>query len=250
MIDVKTKGEIEIMREGGQKLARIKNKLREKIEPGAVPFDLDKLAERLILEEGGKPSFKMVKNYYFTTCINRNDGVVHGIPNKVSFKEGDIVSLDIAIFYKGFHTDSAFTIPVGEVDSETRRLLEAGEEALEASIRQAKVGNRVSHIARAIEKTVERYGCTPSRDLTGHGVGRNLHEEPMVPCFWEGSLEDSVMLEEGMVLALEAIYMAGEPDIVVSKEDGWTISTRDGKIAGLFEETIAVTDKGPLLLTA
>lgn len=250
MINIKTKEEIEIMREGGQKLARIKNRLREKIEPGAVPLELDRLAERLILEEGGKPSFKMVKNYYWTTCINKNDGVVHGIPNKTPLKEGDIASLDIAIFYKGFHTDAAFTVPVGEVNRETKRFLEAGREALGASVRQATVGNRVSHISRAIEKVLERYGYTPSRDLTGHGVGRNLHEEPMVPCFWEGGLESGVPLKEGMVLALEAIYMAGKPDITVSKEDGWTISTRDGKMAGLFEETVAVTDKGPLLLTA
>ncbi len=250
MIDIKTKEEIEIMHEGGQKLSRIKNKLREKIKPGTIPLDLDKLAERLILEESGKPSFKMVKNYHWTTCINRNDGVVHGIPNKTPLREGDIASLDIAIFYKGFHTDAAFTVPVGGVSREIQRFLEAGKEALGAALCEAKVGNRVSHIARAIEKTVEHYGYTPSRDLTGHGVGRNLHEEPMIPCFWEGSLEEGVPLKEGMVIALEAIYMAGEPGIVVSKKDGWTISTQDGKIAGLFEETIAVTAKSPLLLTA
>lgn len=250
MIDIKTREEIEIMREGGQKLARIKDRLREEIRPGTVPLELDKLAEKLILEEGGKPSFKMVENYDWTTCINRNEGVVHGVPNGNPLKEGDIVSLDIGIFYKGFHTDTSFTVPLGRVDRETKRFLQAGQEALDVSIKQAKPGNRVSHISRAMQEVVEHYGYTPSRDLTGHGVGRNLHEEPMVPCFLGGGLEEGVLLKKGMTLALEAIYMMGSHEIVVSKEDGWTISTRDGKIAGLFEETIAVTDKSPLLLTA
>lgn len=250
MINIKTSQEIEIMREGGQKLARIKDKLREEIRPGANPLELDQLAEKLILEEGGKPSFKMVKNYHWATCINRNEGVVHGIPNNKPIEAGDIVSLDIGIFYKGFHTDASFTVPVGRVGREVERFLKAGEEALQASMGQANVGNRVSHISRAIQGVLERYGYTPSRDLTGHGVGRDLHEEPMIPCFWEESLGEGARLEEGMTLALEVIYMMGKPGIIVSKEDGWTISTQDGKIAGLVEETIAVTDKGPLLLTA
>lgn len=249
-IIIKTKEEIEIMREGGQKLAKVKDKLKEEIRPGVVPLELDRMAEGLILEEGGKPSFKTVKNYYWTTCINRNDGVVHGVPDNKPIEKGDIVSLDIGILYKGFHTDASFTVPVGEVRAETKRFLRAGEEAVEASIKEARVGKKVSHISKAMQEVLERYGYTPSRDLTGHGVGRALHEEPMIPCFWDGSLSEDIPIKVGMTLALEAIYMAGKPDIIVSKEDGWTISTRDGKIAGLFEETVAVTDKGPLLLTA
>src|SRR3989344_2815490 len=251
MIKIKTPEEIEIMAEGGKKLAQIKNELRKMILPGAIPQDLDKKAEDLVHDLGGEPSFKMVKNYHWTTCININDGVVHGIPTKLPFRNGDIVKVDVGIFYKGFHNDSAFSAPVGEIPEKTKDFLDAGKEALKKSIAQAQVGNNIAQISKAMEESLTARGYTPVQDLTGHGAGRNLHEDPQIPCFWEGPVEVSPEIPEGAVLAIEVIYVQGENDLILSGEDGWTISTRDGKIAALFEETIVPIKNGPpRILTA
>ena len=246
----KTTEELIVMREGGAKLATIKEELRAKIVPGAVPQDIDKEAEELIRKAGGEPSFKMVKGYLWTTCININDGVVHGIPTRVPFKEGDIVSLDIGMFYKGFHTDTSFTTPVGKIAPATQKFLKAGEEALNRAIKNAKVGKRISHISMAIQDSIERNGYSAIRALTGHGVGERLHEEPAIPCFWETDEESGELIKEGAVLAIEVIYTMGRPDLVLSADDNLTISTKDGKISGLFEETVAVEKNGPVVLTA
>lgn len=249
MFKVKTPEEIEIMCEGGQKLALVKKELAKMIVPGAIPFDIDKRAEELILMSGGEPSFKKVRDYKWATCINTNEGVVHGVPGKIPFKEGDIVKVDIGIFYKGFHNDSAFTIPVGHISSKNQDFLDAGKEALRKSIAKAVIGNRISDISREIEDVLEGRGYTPVRDLTGHGVGRQLHEEPLIPCYWSGDRGKSPIIPEGATLAIEVIYTQGGPELEIT-QDGWTIVTRDGKIASLFEETIAVTAKGPQILSA
>lgn len=248
MIKPKTAREIQIIREGGKKLAKIKGVLKEMIIPGALPSMLDRKAEKLVYSAGGKPSFKMVKGYHWTTCINVNDGVVHGVPGEVPLQKGDIVSVDVGIFYKGFHTDSAFTVPVGDVGWQKRIFLAIGEDALARSIAQAQAGRRISDISMTMQEVIEAAGYCPVRSLTGHGVGRKLHEEPQIPCFWQGDPEDSEIIPEGAVLAIEVIYTKGSPELSLS-EDGWTIATRDGKIAALFEETIAVVDGKPLVLT-
>lgn len=248
MIKGKTKREIEIMAEGGRKLAEIKEALREMIAPGKTPLEVDQKAEELMLAAGGTPSFKTVKNYHWATCININEGVVHGIPTKVPFKEGDLVKVDLGLFYQGLHTDTSFTYGLGKMSPEIEKFVKTGQLALDRAIEKAKPGNRVSDIARAMQEVIEREGYSPARLLTGHGIGQALHEEPAVPCFWTGP-EPGEVLPEGAVLAIEAIYTLGPPEMVVSPEDGWTIATKDGKIAGYFEETVAVGRSGPQVLT-
>ncbi|MEK7521244.1 MAG: type I methionyl aminopeptidase [Patescibacteria group bacterium] len=250
MINIKSKEEIEIMAEGGRKISKIKDELKKLMIPGAIPADIDKRAEELILEAGGQPSFKMVPKYRWATCININDGVVHGVPTKLPFKNGDIVKLDIGIFYKGFHNDTAFSVGIGEISRKDQDFLETGQQALKNSINQAISGNRVAHISRVLEETLTKKGYAPVRDLTGHGVGKNLHEDPQIPCYWVGDEKRSPVIPEGATLAIEVIYAQGSPELVLSGDDGWTIKTQDGKIAALFEETIAITDGEPLVLSS
>lgn len=244
----KTKKEIEIMAEGGKKLAKIKKSLTEKINEGVNAQEIEELAEILIKETGGKASFKMVPRYKWTTCVNVNEGVVHGIPKKETvFKKGDVVSVDIGLFYKGFHTDTSISVGI-KPNSETEDFLKTGKLALDNAIDKAQVNNKIFDISKAIQNTIENAGLVPIRALVGHGIGRSLHETPQIPCFVEGDKDDSPTIPEGAVLAIEVMYTLKKPDVKVSA-DGWTILTRDGKITGLFEETVAITAGGPLVLT-
>lgn len=250
MIPLKTKREIEIIKEGGKKLALVFFRVLEEIRPGIKLVDLDKLAETLIKKQGGFPSFKTVKGYKWATCININQGVVHGIPGNYQIKNGDLVSLDMGMLWKGFHTDMAWTIAVGEESQKANSLfLKAGKKALAKAIKIAKAGNRVGHISATIEKEIRRAGFQPVEMLTGHGVGKDLHEEPLIPCFLSEKIEKTPLLQEGMVLAIEVIYTQGKPDLVLA-DDGWTLETADGKLAALFEETILVTKKRSIVLTS
>ena len=244
----KTKKELKIMAEGGRRLAKIKKRLREMINEGVSAKDVDDLAAGLIKKEKGKASFKMVPGYSWTTCVNVNSGIVHGIPKRsIVFKKGDIVSVDIGFYYQDFHTDTSFSIGIGS-NSETKRFLREGEKALKKAIKAARPGNRIHDISKAIEDSLKAAGLFPIKALVGHGIGRSLHEEPHIPCFVEGKKEDSPKIPEGAVFAIEVMYTVGNPGIMVG-EDGWTISTKDDKIAGLFEETVAVYADGPLVLT-
>lgn len=247
-IKIKTEDELLIMEEGGRKLAEVKSAVKDIIAPGVTAYDLDHLAEELVLKKGGKPSFKMVPGYYWTTCVNVNAGVVHGIPTKkLVFKDGDIISVDLGIFYKGFHTDTSFTMAL-HPDAEVKRFLAAGEEALKSAIKQAKPGNRIYDISEATESILEKYGYSPIRALVGHGVGRDLHEEPQIPCFTDGRREDSPEILPGAALAIEIMYTTGSGDVVM-EDDGWTIATYDDKISALYEETVAVHKNGPQIIT-
>lgn len=247
MIAAKSKEEIEIMEEGGRKLRSIKETLRKMVSIGITPKEIDKEAESLIAKTGGNPSFKMVKDYHWATCININEGVVHGIPTNLPLREGDIVSVDVGLFYKGFHTDTSFTVPVGKVSEKVGRLLDAGRRALSESISRVRAGNKISDISRAMESVLKEGGYSPVEALTGHGIGRNLHEEPHIPCFWREGMKDEE-IPEGASFAVEVIYTEGLPDLELL-EDGWTLRTKDGKIAALFEETVIATRQGPLVLT-
>lgn len=249
MINPKNERARQAMQEGGKILSRIKGQLKETVAPGVTPQELETRAEKLIVEAGGKPSFKMVPNYFWATCINVNDGVVHGVPNSSPFREGDLVSVDVGMFYQGFHTDTSFTVPAGKINRQKQEFLRVGKRALKEAISKAVVGNRVAHISRSIQRILEREDYAPVRALTGHGIGKKLHEEPQIPCFWQGRLESSEVIPEGATLAIEVIYTLGSPELVISGEDSWTIRTRDGKIAGLFEETVLATVEGPLVLT-
>lgn len=247
-LNIKTKEEIKIMQEGGKKLSHVKKKLYEAAVEGISSYEIERMANDLLRRVGVSASFKMVPGYSWATCVNVNDGVVHGIPKKdVVFKKGDIVSVDIGAFYRGFHTDTAFTKLIGE-NAELDDFLAAGKEVLRGAIRKVLSGLKVYDISLAIESGLWEYKLTPVKALTGHGVGRALHERPAIACFVSKSSDSDVVLKPGMVLAIEVMYSEGSGEIVL-EEDGWTISTKDGKIAALFEESVAVTDRGPLVLT-
>lgn len=248
-IRIKTSEEVKIMAEGGKKLARVKHALGAEIAVGVSSWDIEVLADELIKKEKAEPSFKMVPGYSWATCINVNKGLVHGIPKKeVVFKKGDVVSIDVGLFFKGFHTDTSVSVGI-DLTPENQKFLETGEKALKEAISQTVVGNHVFGISKAIQEVVRSGGYSSIRALVGHGVGKELHEEPQIPCFMPGRVEDSPVLTEGMVLAIEVMYAMGEPEVVYD-EDGWTISTQDGKISALFEDTVAVTKEGPIVLTA
>ena len=247
-ISIKTDSDLEKMKQGGEKLSRVKNRLKRAVASGVSTFEVEKLANEAIEAEGAKASFKMVKGYKWATCINVNDGLVHGIPEKeLIFRKGDVVSVDVGLFYGGFHTDTSFSVDIEGPDA-VKKFLGLGKDALASAITEARPNNRIYDISAAIERTIESAGFTPIRALVGHGVGRSLHEEPAIPCFTAGKRADSPEIKAGMVLAIEVMYAQGAPDIVLDS-DGWTIRMADGKISALFEETVAVTRHGPIVIT-
>jgi len=213
-------------------------------KPGVTLLELDKVAEESILSQGAYPAFKKVDNYPFTTCINVNEGIVHGLPTRYVLKEGDILSIDIGAFIDGYNSDQCWTMEIGTNREE--RFLKAGCSALELSIKNATAGNRVGDISSAIEKRISQDGFSVSYDLTGHGIGRGVHENPYIPCF--GDPESGPRLKEGMTLAIEVIYSKGNSDIV-TEQDGWTVRTRDGSISAVFEHTVGVTTGEPIIFT-
>ncbi len=257
MINIKTKEEIETMREGGRVLAEVLFTLLESIRPGVTELDIDKLAETLILKAGAEPAFKRVGGYKHAICVSTNDVVVHGVPSSYKFQEGDIVGIDCGVYYKGFNTDMAETIRVVNQESrimnqgneEIDNFLETGMRALGAGINAAKIGNRVGHISKVIQSIVKDEGYSVVRSLIGHGIGRSLHEEPEVPGYLSKSLDKTPKLRQGMTIAIEVIYNMGRHDVTYSNNDGWTIKTKDKSLSGLFERTVAITDEGPLILT-
>jgi methionyl aminopeptidase len=247
-IKIKTADEIKIMQEGGRILADVKARLESEVKEGVNAEYIDKLAEDLILKLGAKPSFKMVKGYYWTTCVNLNEGVVHGIPKKeVVFRKGDIVSVDVGVFFRGFHTDTSFSKGI-EMDANKLSFLKVGKYALNKAINEAKVGNYVYDISYAIESSLTENNLNPIKGLVGHGVGRELHEDPQIPCLVYQKRNETEVFLEGNVIAIEVMYTTGSGDIMLM-DDGWTISTKDGKISALFEDTICITNNGPLILT-
>jgi len=247
-IYLKNDSEIKIMAEGGKKLAKIKKELEKAVKIGSRASIIEELARKLIKKEGGEASFQKVPGYHWATCININEGLVHGIPlDSVVFKKKDVVSVDVGFLYREYHTDTSFSVGL-EVDKETENFLQTGKEALNKAISQAKPGNRIYDISEAIEKTVSEKGYSPIRALVGHGIGKNLHEGPQIPCFTQGKREESPTILPGMVLAIEVMYAQGSDEVRTDK-DGWTIVMRDGKIAALYEETVAVTLHGSFVLT-
>jgi len=246
---IKTKKELEIMSEGGKMLGKVKKELKNAVKIDVSAGEIEELATKLILDQSAKPSFKLVPGYSWTTCINVNEGVVHGIPHKeIIFKKGDLVSVDVGLFYKGFHTDTSFTILLGN-ENEKEKFLEVGRSALKKGIKEAKPGKTVGDISSIIEKTLIKNNAQPIKSLTGHGIGRDLHEAPLIPCFVSNTPDEKVELKEGMTLAIEVMYTKGSHHVKVG-QDGWTISTKDGKISALFEETVAVTNSKPKVLTS
>lgn len=252
MTILKTSEEIEAVRQGGKKLALIFKQVYSRVRPGTRLKDLDNLAEKLIIKNGGFPSFKMVKDYHWATCINVNEGVVHGVPSNYRLKKGDVVTLDMGFYYQGFHTDMSRTFWLKDDNfknkTEILKFLATGEKTLKLAIKQAFPGKRVGDISFTIEKEIKKMGFSPSEFLTGHGVGKELHEDPQIPCVLFEEIEKTPLLRPGMVLAIEVIYNQGGKDIVLA-DDGWTFKTKDGKLAAVFENTIIVTKKGPEIIT-
>lgn len=227
-------------------MALIRNQLTAAVKPGITTAELDKLADKLISRAGGQASFKMVPGYHWATCMNVNQMVVHGIPNQQKLKADDVLGIDVGLYWRGFHTDTSVTV---KVNGNSNGFLKVGKKALKKAIDKAKPGNRVADLSRAMQQTVEDARFSVVRALTGHGIGRHLHEEPAVPCFVVGSYSSSPKLIPGMVLAIEIMYNLGTSEVVYQNADGWTIITADDKISGLFEETVVVTAKGPIVLT-
>lgn len=234
------------MKEGGHKLALIRDELIAFAKPGVVLQDIENLANKLIDASGSQAAFKKVPGYHWATCLNVNDVIVHGIPNGYALQEGDLLSIDIGLYHKGYYTDTTASTIIGTPAKELRNFLETGQRALNAGIKQARAGAKVSDISRAIQQIIEGEGFTVVRELTGHGVGKRLHEEPYVPNFVEDGIDKT--LEVGQTLAIEPMYTTGNGKIKISK-DGWTIKTADGSLAGQIEHTIAITQNGPLILT-
>jgi len=251
MIKIKTEEEIEIMRQGGKILAEVLEELIANVKAGISEIELDRMAERLIIAKGGEPGFKKVEGYNNTICISTNDVVVHGIPTEYVLKVGDKVGIDCGVFYKGFHTDMAQTTVIkgGKNSDEVNKFLKTGEKAMWEGIQAAKLGNRIGDISKAMQGIIEGQGYSVVRSLIGHGVGRELHEDPEVPGYLDRPILKTPLLKEGMTIAIEAIYNMGKSDVIYSGNDGWTIKSRDGSLSGLFERSIAITKRGTEVLT-
>ena len=246
MSKARNRYELELMRKSGNIASSALKRALDSIRLGVSELEVDKVVTEEIYKLGGDLSYKSVPNYKFATCITVNDQVVHGIPTDRKFEKGDIVSIDLAASFKGWHTDCAWSILVGGQDKEKNKFLEVGEQALWEAVNQALDGNRVGDISSAIQAKVEGAGYHVVRSLVGHGIGRSLHEEPEVPGF--GNKDTGIILKEGMTLAIEVIYGKGTSDVVLG-EDGWTFSTLDRSWGGLFEMTVIVGKEKPEVLT-
>jgi methionyl aminopeptidase len=242
MIHYKTTEEIAIMRESCLLVGKTHAVIASIIRPGISTMELNRIAEEFIQDNGARPTFKNFNGFPYATCISVNDAVVHGFPTSDVLKEGDVVSVDIGVHKNGFHGDSAYTFAVGEVADDIKLLLKVTKESLYIGIEKARHGNRVGDIAFAIqEHTEKKHGFGVVRELVGHGLGRNLHEEPQVPNY--GKKGTGAKLKEGMVLAIEPMINLGVKDIY-NDEDGWTIRTKDNKVSAHFEHDVCIT-KGP-----
>lgn len=247
MIVIKSPREIELMREAGRIVALTLAALAERVREGITTAQLEEWAEEIIRKHGGIPSFKGYRGYPASICVSVNEEVVHGIPSrKRVLKEGDVVSIDVGVIYKGYHGDAAVTVGVGQVTEEARKLIEVARGALESAISAARAGNRLGDISWAIQNYAESNGFNVVREYTGHGIGRYMHEDPQVPNV--GVPGKGPLLRPGMTLALEPMVVAGSWEVEVL-QDGWTVVTKDRSLAAHFEHTIAITDGEAEILT-
>ena len=234
------------MRKAGRMVAEILEMLKARIQPGVTTLELDRLAEAQCKKWKARPAFKGYGGFPFTICASPNEQVVHGFPNQQPLEEGDIISIDFGLIIDGFHGDSAVTVPVGDIDPTTRRLLEVTKESLDLGIAAAQPGARLSDISHAVQARVEEDHFSVVREFVGHGIGRQLHEDPQIPNY--GPPARGPKLKPGMTLAIEPMVNIGVPGVKVL-DDGWTAVTIDGRRSAHFEHTIAVTEDGPEILT-
>jgi methionyl aminopeptidase len=246
MIICKTERELEIMREAGRIVALTHQELQKYITPGITTKELDVIAEKFIRSCNAIPSFKGYNGFRGSICVSVYEELVHGIPGDRVLREGDIISIDIGAKYNGYHGDSAWTYPVGEISDETQRLLDVTEESLYKGLKEAKPGDRLSNISHAIQTYVEECNFSVVREYVGHGVGQELHEDPQIPHY--GPPNKGPRLKPGMVLAIEPMVNAGTR-YVKTLADDWTVVTVDGKVCAHFEHTVAITETGYEILT-
>lgn len=247
MITRKNRDQIALMRRAGKVVAEMHEKCRAVAKPGATTLDVDRIAREVIDQRGARSNFLGYHGFPAVVCTSPNDVIVHGIPSDaVVLEEGDILSIDCGAIIEGWHADAALTVPIGEIDAESQRLIDVTEASLWAAIEQVVEGRRLGDIGAAVEGLAEAAGFTVVREYVGHGIGTAMHEEPQVPNY--GPAGRGLKLKEGIVLAIEPMVNAGGPETEVLG-DGWTVVTRDGKRSAHFEHTIAVTEHGPEVLT-
>jgi methionyl aminopeptidase len=246
MIILKQPEEIEKLRDSNGIVAEILKELRLRVKPGITTGELDRLAEEMSRKKGAVPAFKGYKGFPFSLCTSVNSEVVHGMPSDRVLVEGDIVSLDFGVFYRGYYGDAAITVPVGRVSEKAARLLRVTEGGLYDGIEQARAGNRLGDISAAVQRHVEAAGYSVVRDFVGHGIGRNLHEEPQIPNY--GVKGRGIELKPGMVLAIEPMVNEGTYKVRVL-QDGWTVTTEDGQLSAHFEHSVVIMENGPDILS-
>ena len=246
MIPLKSEKDLEMLRRSGKILARILKKLQKVTKPGISTAEIDRLAEELVRKEGALPAFKDYKGFPATICTSINEEIVHGIPSERVLKDGDIIGLDLGINYEGYFTDIAYTLAMGRVEPATKKLIEVAQKSLFVGIKQARVNNHLSDISFSIQNYVERNGFSVVRQFVGHGIGRALHEEPEIPNF--GPPHQGAVLKSGMVFAIEPMINMGtwESEIL---DNGWTAVTKDRLPSAHFEHTVAITERGPEILS-
>ncbi len=234
------------MAEGGKILARARRLMAEAVRPGITTLELDAIGEKVIRDAGAIPAFQQVSGYKHATCININEVVVHGIPTDYVIKDGDKVAIDVGVLWKNLNTDGAVSVICGDRPS---KFLETAKGAWRRAIKLAVPGNTIWDLSNAMQEPLEKAGYSAVRALTGHGIGKKLHEEPSIPCFTVGERKFSERIVPGMALAIEIMANEGVSDVAYKNDDGWTIVTADGRISALFEETVAVTSSGSYILT-
>ena len=248
MVTIKSEREIELMREAGRILAKVHEELGKELKAGMSTKEIDRICEQLIRGYGCIPSFLNYEGFPASVCVSINDEVVHGIPNKHRYiQEGDIVSLDTGVIWKGYQSDAARTHMIGEVTPQARKLVEVTEQSVLEGIKYAKAGNHLNDVSSAIQAYAESFGFGVVRDLVGHGIGTEMHEAPEIPNF--ATRRKGIKLVAGMTLAIEPMITAGRYDVVWDNDDGWTVTTEDGSLASHYENTILITDGDPEILS-
>ncbi len=244
-----TTARLSAMREGGRRLAKVKAVLQDFTAIGTSFREIEAEAQRLIKEADAEPNFAMVEGYHWATCIMKNDELCHGIPDRdIQIKDGDVISIDVGLLYRGYHLDTSITFPVGDISDEVQQFLDVGKKSLRKAINKATVGHSVYDISAAMQRVVERAGYAAVYQLTGHGIGTELHGEPAVPCIADRSQKNE-QLELGQTLAIEIMYSTGDAHLVLD-DDGWTYRTTDGSLSAMFEETVIVGQSEPEIVTA
>jgi methionyl aminopeptidase len=246
MVILKSPEEIEKLRNSNRIVAEVLRDIVDRVKPGITTSELDRLSGELAKKKGAKPAFKGYRGYPYALCTSINAEVVHGMPSERRLKDGDIISIDFGVDYKGYYGDAAVTVPVGAVSDNALRLMKVTEESLYKAIEAARVGNRLGDISVAVQSHVEAAGYAVVRDFVGHGIGRMLHEEPQVPNY--GVRGRGIELKAGMVLAIEPMVNEGTYKVRILP-NGWTVVTQDGKLSAHFEHSVAITENGPLILS-